>query len=221
MADEAPPGDRDFDARFGTDTAGEIPAEHLGLGPAALAEAAAYEPTDPAAFRRMVACLPIRHRDYTFVDLGAGKGRAVLLATLVPFGRVIGVEASPLLHRIASENVKAWARAGGDGRQVRLLLQDAAAYTPPLQPCVIYLFNPFHAGVLARVLRNLRATLEQSRRDLWIVYYNPQLLELLRQQSWLRRVHFEAGYQQGDFGLWRAAAGAPGDSSGQDSDGQS
>lgn len=213
----APPSDRNFDSRYGTDTAGEIPVEHLGLGARGAAEAVSYEPTDPAAFRHMVACLPIHHRDYAFVDLGAGKGRAVLLATLVPFGSVIGVELSPVLHRAAAENLRAWGRAGGDGRRVRLLLQDAAAYTPPPDPCVVYMFNPFREGLMARVLHNLRSSVARSPRDLWIVYYNPQLQELFRQQRWLRRTHFEQGYQQGDFGIWRATA----DAADQDSVGQS
>lgn len=199
-----PPGDRDFDSRFGTDTAGEIPVEHLGHEAAVAAQSVGYEPSDPAAFRRLIECLPIRPREYAFIDLGAGKGRALLLATMVPFGRIIGVEASPVLHRIAGENLEAWARAGGDARRVRLLLQDAAAYTPPSEPCVVYLFNPFHTRVMGRVLRNLRAWWENTQRDLWLLYYNPQLHEMLRQESWLCREHFEPGYQQGDLEIWRA-----------------
>jgi hypothetical protein len=203
-----PPGDRDFDARFGTDTQGEIPVDHLAHSPRVAAQAVSYEPTDPAAFRVMMGRLPIRHRDYTFIDLGAGKGRTLLLATLVPFGRIIGVEASPLLHRIAGENLKAWARAGMPARGVRTLLQDASAYTPPPDPCVVFLFNPFHARAMGRVLRSLRLSVQAAPRDLWLVYYNPQLTEQVERERWLARVTFEAGYQQGDFAIWRSAARA-------------
>jgi len=203
-----PPGDRDFDSRFGTDTQGEIPAEHLAHSQRVAPQSLDYEPTDPAAFRAMINRLPIDPRDFTFVDLGSGKGRTLLLATLVGFRRIIGVEASPLLHRIATENLKAWARAEMPARGVRLLLQDAAAYTPPPDPCVIFLFNPFHARVMGRVLRGLKLSLQAISRPLWLVYYNPQLTEQIERERWLERVAAEAGYQQGDFAIWRARTGA-------------
>lgn len=202
-----PVGDRDFDARFGTDTQGEIPAEHLALDRAVGIQSFAYEPTDPAAFRVMIERLRIAPREYTFVDLGSGKGRALLLATLAGFRRVIGVEASPLLHRIAGENLKVWARAGMTSRGVKLLLQDAAGYTPPPEPCVIFLFNPFHARVMGRVLRNLKMSLQAVPRPLWLLYYNPQLAEQIERERWLGRVVTEPGYQQGDFAIWRARTG--------------
>lgn len=202
-----PIGDRDFDARFGTDTQGEIPPEHLAHAQAVAIQSLSYEPTDPAAFRVMIERLAIEPRDYTFVDLGSGKGRAVLLATLAGFGRVIGVEASPLLHRIAGDNLRAWARAGMPSRQTKLLLQDAAAYSPPPEPCVIFLFNPFHARVMGRVLRNLKLSLQAAPRPLWLLYYNPQLAGQVEREHWLERVVAEPGYQQGDFAIWRARIG--------------
>jgi SAM-dependent methyltransferase len=199
-----PPGDRDFDARFGTDTQGEIPAEHLAHERAIASQSVSYEPTDPAAFRVMIEHIPIAPREYTFVDLGSGKGRALLLAALAGFRRIIGVEASPMLHRVAGENLKAWARAGMPARGMKLLLQDAAAYTPPPDPCLIFLFNPFHARVMGRVLRNLRLSLQRTPRPLWLLYYNPQLTPQLERERWLERVAVGAGYQQGDFAIWRA-----------------
>jgi SAM-dependent methyltransferase len=44
-------------------------------------------------------------RDDVFLDLGCGKGRAVLTASLLPFGRITGVELSPHLANIARRNV--------------------------------------------------------------------------------------------------------------------
>ena len=48
---------------------------------------------------------------YTFVDLGAGMGRAMLLAADYPFRAVVGVELHPTLARIARANLAIWRAA--------------------------------------------------------------------------------------------------------------
>ena len=44
-------------------------------------------------------------RDYTLVDFGSVEGRVLLIASEVPFRRVIGVEFSPDLHSVAAANI--------------------------------------------------------------------------------------------------------------------
>lgn len=206
----------DFDVLHGTDTDGEIPVELLDHPPAVASQAVSYEATDPAAFRVMLGELPIEPARYAFLDLGSGKGRVVLLAATAGFRRVVGVEASPTLHAIACRNLRAWARSGGDARRVRLVCADAAEIAPPAGPCVLYLFNPFRERTLARVLLNVKRSLEENPRDLWIVYYNPQLSYMLQASPLLARVRVGRGFQQGDYAIWRARAalrrGAPGGS---------
>lgn len=204
LIDQLPPGDADFDRRFGTDTSGEIPAELLGHSPETVGQAVSYEPTDPGAFRHMIRELPIEHRDYTFVDVGSGKGRTLLLAAGWPWRRIVGIEASPVLHAVAERNLRAWARAGRDARPIRLVCGDASALELPATPCVLYLFNPFHSRVMARLMLAIKSSLEAAPRDLWLIYYNPQLGYMLESATWLGRVSHGRGFQQGDYGIWRA-----------------
>ena len=65
-----------------------------------------YQPVRPNAFNEIVRQLGIEYQHFTFVDFGSGLGRAVLLASEFPFKKVIGVELSPQLTRIAFANVK-------------------------------------------------------------------------------------------------------------------
>lgn len=195
---------RDFDAHYGTDTEGEIPVELLEHGDDVASQSVSYEATDAAAFRHMLGELPIRHDEYVFLDLGSGKGRVVFLAAEFPFARVIGVEASPALHATACHNVRAWARAGNDGRRVQLLHEDATTTTILESPCVVYLFNPFRERAVAKVLLNLKWSLQRAPRDLWLIYYNPQFGYMLESAPWLARVAWGRGFQQGDYGIWRS-----------------
>ena len=44
-----------------------------------------YQPTEPAVFREMLSSLPINYREFTFIDIGSGKGRTLLMASDYPF----------------------------------------------------------------------------------------------------------------------------------------
>ena len=67
-----------------------------------------YMPTDPATFGEMMAALPIDFHQFTFIDIGSGKGRTLLMASEFPFRRILGVEILPELDRAARENIQAY-----------------------------------------------------------------------------------------------------------------
>lgn len=78
---------------------------------------------------------------FAFVDLGSGKGKALMLAANYPFREIIGVELSPRLHAIAQSNLQKI----GDSR-IRVYCEDARSFLFP-SPSVIYLYNPFERPV--------------------------------------------------------------------------
>ncbi|HEX3467874.1 MAG TPA: class I SAM-dependent methyltransferase, partial [Candidatus Elarobacter sp.] len=98
----------------------------------------------------------------TFVDLGAGMGRVVLLAARRPFRAVIGVEISPALVEIARENLASARDPRRVARDVKIVRADAAAYAPPRGDLVVYLYNPFRGPVLDAVLARLAAAGERA-----------------------------------------------------------
>src|SRR5271166_3265808 len=58
-----------------------------------------YQPTEATLFHEMIAAMSgqprFDFRDFTFVDLGSGKGRTLLMAADYPFRRIVGVELLP------------------------------------------------------------------------------------------------------------------------------
>jgi PAS domain-containing protein len=138
-----------------------------------------YQATDPALFREMMASLPIEFDKFTFVDLGSGKGRTLLLASEFPFRRIVGVELIAELHRAAEENIRLYRSATQRCSQIEAVCADACEFVLPATPLVLYLFNPLPEVGLQRVLRNLERSLEQSPRPGWIVYHNPAMDSIL------------------------------------------
>jgi hypothetical protein len=162
--------DEGFDRRFGTDTERHLSWQALAAEGADVPPLWRYWPTLGAPFRRLMDEAGIPHRELTFVDLGSGKGRALLMASDYPFHRIVGVELSPALHRVAQENVRLYHAPSQRCFAFDLLCADASCWTPPADDLVVYLFQPFPRETLSRVLRNLD---RQRRRRLYVAYMNP------------------------------------------------
>lgn len=141
-----------------------------------------YQPTDPALFREMMAALPIDFREFTFIDIGSGKGRTLLMASEYPFHKIVGVELIAELHRAAEENVAAYEASWQRAYCIETLSMDAREFVFPETPLVVYLFNPLPQAGLRQVMRNLGQSWERRPRPIWIVYHNP-LLETVLTES--------------------------------------
>ena len=146
-----------------------------------------YQPSDPALFREVMGGLAIDYPQFTFVDLGSGKGRALLLATEFPFARIVGVELLPELHARAGQNVLRF-RGGAERERIELWCGDARRFPFPSGPLLVFLFDPFPEPVLEEVIANLRQAAGQQPRPLVLVYLNPISEHVLSSAGWLRRV---------------------------------
>jgi hypothetical protein len=106
------------------------------------------------------------------VDIGAGMGRAMLLAAEMPFRAVVGVELNPTLVRIGRRNLALWRKAGRARAPMRLVCSDAAEFAFPDGACLAFLFNPFGAAVMRRFLRSVASTFAGRPGELDILYVN-------------------------------------------------
>lgn len=155
-----------FDRIYGVETDGMVPRWEMGdLGPN-LQYAVQYLPSRPRAFRRQIDSLPIDYSDFTFIDIGAGKGRVLLMASQYSFRRIVGVEFSPKLCEIARRNLK------GCDCCAEVHCVDATQYAFPAEPLVVYMCNPFGVEPMAKVAQSLERSLAAKPRLVYVVYWN-------------------------------------------------
>jgi SAM-dependent methyltransferase len=152
----------------------------------------AYQPTDAAAFHAMLDALAtlthLDYREFTFLDLGSGKGRALLMASDYPFRRIVGVELLPALDRIARENLRLYKSESQQCFAAGSVCADATAFPLPKEPLVIYLFNPFPESGLKKVIANLEMSLRADPRPAYVLYHNPLLDHVLGGSACLRKI---------------------------------
>lgn len=166
-----------FDLEFGVRTSGLVAGRDLKTGHRHDRHATAYYAVAPSVFQSVLArwrrLKPAAPLDcYTFIDLGAGMGRALLLASEYSFRAAIGVERHPTLARICRKNLLLWRAAGRACAPTRIVECDAVDFPLPPGPCVVFLFNPFSATVLRRMLRSWSRTLPGREGQLDVLYVN-------------------------------------------------
>jgi SAM-dependent methyltransferase len=160
-----------------------------------------YQPTEPGLFHEMMAKLPIEFTQFTFIDLGSGKGRTLLMAAEYPFQRIVGVELIEELHRAAEENIRAYGSPGRCCLQVEVVLADAREFEFPEVPLLLYLFNPLPRRGLSEVLERLRLSLIKAPRPVWVVYHNALLEDALNASNFLERVGGTSQYSIYHFNI--------------------
>jgi SAM-dependent methyltransferase len=161
-----------FDRAYGTDTSGFSPAENLPANERARAYACFYAGSQPSILRTALKTLePLESS--TFVDLGCGKGRALLVASEFPFRDILGIELSAPLAEIARRNAAVVARRFPSRPAVRIAVGDATISSLPGGDLVLYLYHPFGAELVAKVAAAVEAALAAEQRTIRVVYYNP------------------------------------------------
>ncbi len=164
----------DLDRLFGVETDGSYTPGKNDVRGDNWKHGGRYQGVDALLFTRTFDGLNIAYPEFTFVDLGSGKGRALLLAARYPFSRIIGVEYSQSLHQIAQQNVARCPENVKQCRQIQTLCLDAAEFEFPPGPLVLFLYNPFWPPVMEKVIENVGASLRLSPRRIIVTYFNPQ-----------------------------------------------
>jgi len=197
--------DRHFDPAFGTETRRVVENRDLhDVTSANLARGIRYEPTRALPFRRVLRAARVP-ADGVFVDLGCGKGRALLLAVLHGFRRVKGVDYSPALCAAAERNLAVFRARRARSFRFDVLAMDAADYAFTRDDTVVYLYNPFDASVLAAVLARLRGSLIRHPRPVWVVYHNPVWRDVIESGGDFERVG-EYSFGGCAFAVYRSLA---------------
>jgi SAM-dependent methyltransferase len=178
-------GDIDYDCDFGVDTTwARLP---ISVRLREVFTERLYQPTVPDEFSEIMQYLAtVDFTSFTFIDLGSGKGRALLLAAMYPFEEIVGVEVQPELHRIAEQNIANFDVPGQQCRNVWSRCLDAREFEFPKTPIVLYLFNPFPDYVMEQVIAKLEASLRDNPRPTYVLYNAPWEKKVLEQANFLK-----------------------------------
>lgn len=167
--------DQWFDRTRHVRTSGNVPLTMAGIPAEEVRDSELYVPARPGHIREALRGMPVSNvSGYTYIDLGSGKGRTLFVAAELPFRRIIGVEFSINLHQLACLNAGTFRWGKRRGGEIRCIHMNAAEFQFPEGPLVLYMFNPFGAATMERVLENLASSLVTDPRHVIVTLLWPR-----------------------------------------------
>jgi SAM-dependent methyltransferase len=182
----------DFDRTNGVDTDGDFGGwtylSDLNIPSSNWIEGHDYRAIEPDRFGAVLASLGIVFDEYTFVDYGSGKGRALLLASEFPFKEIIGLEFSPELHRTAQENIGRYHSPSQRCKNIKSIVVDFTEFDLPRGSAVLFFFDPCRGEALKQVVARIERSLIASSSPVYLAYVAPrsETERLLRSSRFLR-----------------------------------
>ena len=191
----------EFDREYGVETAGRFGdwtyLSDLDIPSSNWFEGNDYSAIEPIRFKHVLASFDIAFEDYTFIDFGSGKGRALLLASEFPFKRIVGLEFSPELHKTAEENLRRYNSATQKCREIQVLNLDFADWALPPEASVLFFYHPCGIRVLSAAVAGIGRSLISHPRPLYIAYVAPttQQQQLFASAGFLEKIIDNADFR--------------------------
>ena len=111
-------------------------------------------------------------RSDVFVDLGAGKGKALLVAARLPYSRAVGVELDAEIAACAKRNLER-ARRKLKAPIVDSDIGNVLEWPIPDDASTIFMYNPFFGHTFRQVLSKVFDSYDRNPRRLHIIYEHP------------------------------------------------
>jgi SAM-dependent methyltransferase len=171
-----------YDSKYRIKTKGLVRLDDLEITSDNKTRNTGFRPTRARPLKKLLNSLDFP-RNSVFVDLGCGKGRALVIAAEYGFKRVVGVEFSSVLCKEAKRNISTYLKNQGVDVDIEIIESDVCDYEIKDDENIFYLFDPFDDVVLNRVLKNLDLSIEKKKRKIWLIYNNPNFRTVIEKQG--------------------------------------
>jgi len=111
-------------------------------------------------------------KDDKILDIGAGKGSAMVLMKEYPFSQVDGIELSTKITAIAKKNFKILKL-----KDINIYNENAITFSKYNEYTIFYMYNPFPSIVMKKVLNQIINVLKEKESSVKIIYFNPECHE--------------------------------------------
>ncbi len=176
-----------FDARYGAETADDIRGNNYDAkrGQEVAETTGLYQCVHEGALRAIIEALAPAPEEFEFIDIGSGKGKALMVAATYPFRRVRGIEILPALHAAAEENLRSFKSAGHvQCADVSSVCGDALQIADLSGDVLVLLFNALPPDPMRAFVERLGQELGSARVTL--AYLTPDAREALDESSAFR-----------------------------------
>lgn len=161
-----------FDRTYGVDTSGFVSAARCTPDEKLARHISPYVGSQPSLIRTVLMSMPEPER-YAFVDIGCGKGRPLIVASELPYQRVLGVDVSTELTAVARTNAEVIAARYPHRTAIEIETGDACNLRAPAACVVYYMYHAFNRILVDALVANIERQMGDGLDHAFFVYYDP------------------------------------------------
>ena len=155
-----------WDRKHNVDTRGQIDLDEVDVVGTNKTNGHAVVSISPRTFSFLSRYFPQDCENYTFIDIGSGKGRGLLMAQKYGFDKIVGVEFVEAVCSIAKDNIQRFRHGNGRVSSGDVVHLDATQFEYPLENLVLYFNNPFSTNVWEIIIPMIEASLQEKPRKI-------------------------------------------------------
>jgi predicted RNA methylase len=123
-------------------------------------------------FLQAIKFVPVKLSETHLLDIGCGTGKILCSAISIGIKKVSGIDLDEMGLKLAKLNC-AKTKSRYNGGEYEIINTDAAHYLIPESVSVIFMYNPFGAETMRLVIENIKKSIKNKLRPVWIIYQNP------------------------------------------------
>ncbi|MEP0264567.1 class I SAM-dependent methyltransferase [Dokdonia sp.] len=140
-----------------------------------------YVPSPSRLFNKLMCFISkydFEYEDYTFIDVGSGMGRSLLLASHHPFEKIIGIEISEYLNGIAYQNINKYDSINQKCVNIETICCDALNFNFPEKNTVYYFYAPFPDHMESHFFRRLIDFTSETNNKFILIFLESSLPDI-------------------------------------------
>lgn len=131
-----------------------------------------YHPTPVKTMYLALESLSVDYSDYTFIDIGSGIGRNLLIASEYSFQRIIGLEISSYLHKIAEKNIYIYKNKSTTQKSKNIFSHciDVLDFEFIGESFILYFWHPFSNEIFDKLFLRILNVLEIRNKEIILIF---------------------------------------------------
>ena len=162
--------------KFKTHTLFSINNEELDLSIEEKISSTEYFPTPYYILSKIFSLIKNELYNSTFIDFGSGAGRVLTFVYYFKPKKIIGIEFSKQLCKISEKNLTAFFQKKYIDWE--LIQKNAVNYHIPSNANIFFFYDPFEEIIMSKIIKNIKLSLKENKRPIWIVYISPRAKNL-------------------------------------------
>lgn len=182
--------------KYRIETIGRDELKHLKDRGIDISHSSMYMPVNYYVLEQLMKEMVKLVNNKTFLDIGCGKGRVIVVAAAFGFEKITGIDFSKEFCEETEITIRLYRKKNPGAQrtpapQFTIVNRNASCYEIPGDITSIFLFNPFDEVIMRKVVANIKISQQRYPRTIRVLYANPLYRSLFLDDGFVEIYHLK------------------------------